>query len=129
MSITQTLVKQIKATLLVVGITLGVMFGSTQQSKASYYDNYYSYYQTYNNYYNVYHNPYYLYTAYAFYFYYLSGYYGDSYAFRYDPYGDYSDKHLSTSYYSSYTYHDNYYNYYAWLGDLYWRFYNSAPSR
>jgi hypothetical protein len=53
----KTLIKHIGATLLVVGITLGAMFASTQQSKAAYYDNYYSYYQTFLNYCDIFQNP------------------------------------------------------------------------
>lgn len=124
-----TVNKKIKAAFLIVGIVLSVMFGSTQQSQAAYYDNYYSLYQQYIGYYNSTGNNYYLYTAYAYYYYYISGYYADYYAYQYDPYGNYSDQHLSSSYYSSYTYHDYYYNLYAYYGDIYYRYYHSVASR
>jgi hypothetical protein len=53
----KTLMKHLGATLLVVGMTLGAMFASTQQNKAAYYNNHYSYYQTYINYYDIFQNP------------------------------------------------------------------------
>jgi hypothetical protein len=124
-----TLRKKIQASFLIIGIAFGVMFGSAQQSKAAYYDNYYQYYQNNINAYNSTGNPFYYYTARAFLYYYYSGYYGDRYAFTYDPYGDYSDRHMSSSYYSSYSYHDIYYNYYAWYGDYYYRLYHNVPNR
>jgi hypothetical protein len=123
------LIKQIKATFLITAIAVVLMIGITQQSKAAYYDNYYSYYQSYINSYNLTGNAYYYYTGYAFYYYYLSGLYGDSYAFQYDPFGNYSDRHVNPTYYSSFTYHDNYYNYYASIGDAYYRVYNSVTGR
>jgi len=121
--------RKIKAAFLIVSVALGIMFGTTQQSKAAYYDNYYSYYQAYINYYNATGNPYYYYTGLAFYYYYQSGFTGDHDAFYYDPFGNYSDKHLSSSYFSSFTYHDIYYNYYAWIGDSYYRVYNGVTPR
>jgi hypothetical protein len=124
-----TVVKKIKAAFLIIGVGLSVMFGSTQQSQAAYFDNYYSYYQNYLSYYNQTGNAYYYYTGYAFYYYYLAGYYADLYAFDYDPYGNYSDRNISSSYYSSFTYHDIYYNYYADYGDVYYRYYHSVTSR
>jgi hypothetical protein len=118
-----------RSALLAVCIVMGVMFGGTQQGQAAYYDNYYSYYQSYINAYNQTGNPYYYYTGRAFYYYYLSGFSGDYDAFYYDPYGNYSDRHLSSSYYSSFSYHDIYYNYYADFGDYYFRLYHNVAPR
>jgi len=118
--------KRINATFLIVCILLAVIFGSTQRSHAgSYYDNYYNYYQYYLGYYNATgnYNTYYLGFALPYYYWYLAGYYGDNYGYNYDPQGSKSDKHISSSYYSSSTYHDIYYNYYASVGDYYWRTY------
>jgi hypothetical protein len=132
-----TMRKKIKAAVLIVGIVLGVMFASTQQSQASYYDNFYSYYQSYINAFNSTGNAYYKYTGYAFYYYYYADLYGDYYSYsvnrntgqRFDPFGDHSDKHLNSGYYSSYSYCDYYYNLYAYYGDYYFRIYNGVASR
>jgi hypothetical protein len=56
-------------------------------------------------------------------YYYWVGYYGDYYGYNYDSVGSKSDKHLNSSYYSSFTYADYYYNLYAYYGDYYWRTY------
>jgi hypothetical protein len=123
------LIKKIKTPLLFTIITLSVMFGTTQKSQACYYDNYYTNYQNNLSAYNSTGNACYYYTAVAFYYYYISGYYGDYYAYRYDPYGNYSDKHIDSRYYSSYTFHDIYYNYYAYYGDIYWRVCHNVATR
>jgi hypothetical protein len=119
--------KRIKTAFLIIGIALAVMCGTTQ-SKAAYYDNYYSFFQSYINAYNSTGNAYYLYTGYAFYYYYLAGLYGDYDGYYYDPYGNKSDRHIG-NYYSSFTYNDIYFNYYAFYGDYYYRIYNSVATR
>jgi hypothetical protein len=43
----KTLLKNLKSLVLATGIALSVMFGSTQQSKAAFYDNYYTLYSNY----------------------------------------------------------------------------------
>jgi hypothetical protein len=126
----RTLKKQIKASFLVMGIALGVIFGSTQNSKAAFYDLLYS--NWYVPYLSAYHstgNLFYYYTAQAFYYYYLAGYYGDYYSYNYDPLGDYSDKHLNSAYYSSLTYRDYYSNIYGYYGDYYYRLYHTVAHR
>jgi hypothetical protein len=123
------MIKKFKAGFLIVGVGLSLMFGSAQQTQAAYYDNYYSYFQHFLSYYNQTGNAYYYYTGYAFYYYYLAGLYGDYDAFTYDPYGNYSDRQINSGYYSSFTYHDIYYNYYADIGDRLYRYYNSVATR
>jgi hypothetical protein len=109
-----------KAAVLALAIALGVMF-STTQSKAAFYNSYYSSYIYYHNLYLSTGVARYYYVAEGFYYYYLSGYYGDYYGYNVDPLYFKSDKHLNPGYYSSFTYHDYYYNYLAYIGDYYIR--------
>jgi hypothetical protein len=115
--------RKIKAAFLIVCIALAVMFGSTQQSKAAYYDNYYSNYVSYINAYNSTGYSPYLYIASAYYYYYLSGYYGDYYGYYSDSFAFKSDQHINASYLSPSTSHDINYNYYAYIGDWYFHHY------
>ena len=124
-----TLWTKIQASLLVI-VAVGVlMLGSTQQCKAAYYDNYYSIYQEYLSAYDSTGNPYYYYTGYCYYYYYIAGLYADYYGYNYDPSGNKSDKHLDPGYYASFSYYDIYWNYYAYIGDYYYRIYNNVGSR
>jgi hypothetical protein len=107
--------KKLKTAILTSGIALGVMFGSTQQSKAAFYDNYYTLYSTYLSYYQRTGIAQYYWDAVAFHYYYLAGYYGDYFGRYYDRFG-----FKSTNYAGS-TYAAYYYNTYAYYGDYYWR--------
>ena len=113
----KTLIKQIKASFLIVAIAAAVMIGSTQQSRAAYYPIYYNDYVYYLNlYYSTGVGQYY-WDAIGYYYYYLAGYYGDYYGYYYDPFG-----YKSTNYSGSTTYEGYYYNLYAYYGDYYVRF-------
>ena len=92
------------------------MFGTTQQSKAAFYDNYYSYYQYYHNLYLRTGVAQYYWDALGFYYSYLAGYYGDHDGFYYDAVG-----YKSINYRGSTTYAVYYYNTYAFYGDYYIR--------
>ena len=96
--------KKIKAAFVIVALAASVIIGSTQQCKASYYDNYYSNYQTYFSAYQSTGNPFYYYTAYAYLYYYYGGYTADYYGYNSDPYGNKSDMRINSNYYSSYNY-------------------------
>ena len=113
----KTLNKQTKATFLVAFIAAGLMFGSTQQCKAAYYNNYYSYYTYYLGLYNSTQIAQYYYDAVAFYYYYLGGYYDDYYGYYADPVG-----YKSTNYRGRETYALYYHNLYSYYGDYYLRF-------
>jgi len=116
--------KRITALFLVASITLAFLFGAAPRSNAHSVDTYYSYYQFYLGYYYGSGNTTYYYGwALPYYYYYLAAYYADTYGYNYDGNGSKSDKHLSSSYYSSATYADYYYNLYAYYGDYYWRTY------
>jgi hypothetical protein len=108
--------RKIKASFLIMCIALGVMIGSTQESKAAYYNNYNSLYVYYLNLYHSTGVPQYYYDAVAFYYYYLAGLYGDYYGYYYDSVG-----YKSTNYRGSTTYAGYYYDVYASYGDYYIR--------
>ena len=108
--------KKLKTAVLVLAIALGVMFGTTQQSKAAFYNNYYTLYSIYLSYYYSTGIAQYYWDAYAFYYYYLAGYYGDYFGYYADPFAD-----KSTNYRGSTTYAGYYYNTYAYYGDYYAR--------
>jgi len=112
-----TLIRKFKIAILVVGIAFSVMFGTTQQSKAAFYNNYYSICQYYLNLYGHTGVAQYYYDAIAFLYYYYAGYYGDYYGYYYDSVG-----YKSINYRGSITYAEYYYNYYAYLGDYVLRF-------
>lgn len=111
-----TLIKKLKAIILAVGIAFCVMFGTTQQSKAAFYNNYYSLYLTYYHYYLTYHVAQYYYDAIGFLYYYYAGYYGDYYGYYADPI-----EFKSTVYRTSEPNAAYYYNAYAYDGDYYFR--------
>ena len=113
----KTLVKEIKVTVLIAAIAVGLL-GSTQQCRAAYFPNYYYSYQTYLGYYNSTGNRQYLRWAVGFLYYYYAGYYGDYYGYNSDNYG-----YKSTNFNGSNTYCLANYNYYAYLGDYYARYY------
>ena len=130
----KTAVQRLRLALLAALTALGVFLGGTQQAQAKlptaqnntpsayypYYNYYYNAYNSWLNLYNLVHNACYFDTAYAFYFYYISGRWGDRDAWTSDPYGYYSDQRIQPFYYRSFTYHDNTYNYYAYVADYYW---------
>jgi hypothetical protein len=110
------LIKQIKAPFLIAAIVVGVTFGSTQQSKAAFYDNYYTNYVYYINLYNSTGIAQYYYDGIGFYYYYLAGYNGDYFGYFYDSPG------AKSTYYRGSTTNAIYqYNYYAYFGDYYIR--------
>jgi hypothetical protein len=111
----KTLLKNLKSLVLVTGIALGVMFGTTQQSKAALYDNYYTLYSTYVSYFHSTGYAQYYWDAVAFYYYYLAGYYGDYYGYYADRFG-YKSTNYAGSIYAAY-----YYNTFAYYGDYYSR--------
>lgn len=104
--------KKFKVTLLALAIALGVMFGTTQQSKAAFYDNYYNYFLHYMNLYHSTGVAQYYWDAIALYDYYLAGYYSDFFGFRYDEF-----RYKSTEYKGSTTYASYYYDKYTHIGD------------
>ena len=131
-----TLWRKIQASLLIIGAVGGLLLESTEQCKAvgesgftPYYDYYFSYYQLYSKAYTQSNNPYYLNLKYAYYYYYLAGYYADYYGFYNDPSGNKSDKRVNPRSYSSISNHDTYWDNYARMGDYYYRIYNSVTSR
>ena len=110
--------KRAKATFLIAGIALSLMFGSVQQTQAAYYNNYYSWYTYYLNLYRSTGNTGYLYgLAYPAYYYYLGGLYGDYTGVNYDRWGS------KSMVYVNFTYAGYYYNYYDYDGDFYYRNY------
>ena len=110
------LIKQIKSIYLMAALVAGLMVGSTQQSRAAFYDNYYSLYVIYLNAYNSTGVLQYYYNAIAFYYYYIAGYSGDYYGYYYDPTG-----FKSTIYRGSTTFAGYYYDHFAFYGDYYIR--------
>ena len=107
--------KKLKTAVLVLGVALGMMFGTTQQSKAAFYNNYLTQRSIALSYYYSTGNVQYLWGARAYYYYYLAGYYAD-----YSGY--YSDRfaYKSTQYAGS-TWAAYYYNTYTAWGDYYAR--------
>jgi hypothetical protein len=112
----KTFIKHVKSAFLIAFIATGLMFGSTQQCKAAYYNNYYSSYVYYISLYNSTHVAQYYYDALAYYYYYAAGLNGDYYGYYSDPLG-----YKSTNYRGSITYAGYYYNLYAYYGDYYAR--------
>lgn len=112
----KTVIRQMQATFLIAIIAAGLIFGSTQQSKAAYYPNYYNYYTYYLSLYNSTGVTQYYYDAIAYYYYYLGGYYGDYYGYYYDSVG-----YKSTQYRGGNTYAIYYHNLYSYYGDYYLR--------
>ena len=117
--------KRINETIIIVTIALGLIFGAAQQSKAGGDPLYYNRYQYYYGYYSANptsanYNTYYLGFAIPNYYYWYAGEQGDTQGLQNDPYGAKSDKHLSSSYYSSFTYESYYDNLYKYYGDYYW---------
>jgi hypothetical protein len=106
--------KHVTSALLTAAIAACVLFGSTQQSRAQYYANYYTYYAIYLSYFSsTGYAPYY-YDALAYAYYYFAGYYGDLYAYDFDSFG-YKSRHYKGT-------HSNwafYYETYAANGDYY----------
>ena len=100
--------KKLKTAVLVTGIALGVMFGTTQQSKAAFYNNYLTQHSIALSYYYITGNVQYLWGARAYYCYYLAGYYADRFGFK------------STNY-AGWTYAAYYYNTFASYGDYFAR--------
>jgi hypothetical protein len=66
--------KKFKASVLMLGITLGAMFGTAQQSKAAFYNNYYTLYANYLSAYKRTGIAQYYWNAIASYYYYVAGY-------------------------------------------------------
>jgi hypothetical protein len=135
-----TVTQRLRAALLLLVIAFGILLGGTQRVEAAiptafsdsyypYYNVYYNNYLTWSGYYDTYHVTSYHYNALAYLYYYYAGLYGDEYCYYYDSLGNKSDKHLSGSNYSSFTYNDYEANYYAYYGDYYWRLYHSVSSR
>jgi hypothetical protein len=108
--------KKLKTAVLVSSVALGMMFGTTQQSKAAFYDNYLT---SFSNYLNLYQRTgitQFYWDAIAFHYYYLAGHFGDLYGYRADPFG-----FKSTTYAGS-TWAAYYYNTFAYYGDYFARF-------
>jgi hypothetical protein len=106
--------KKLKIAVLVLGVALGVMFGTTQQSKAAFYNNYYTLSSNYLSYYQSTGIAQYYWDAYAYYYYYLAGYYGDYFGYYSDSFGykstNYAGSTYAAYYYGTYTYYGDYYS-------------------
>jgi hypothetical protein len=135
---TRNLIHPIKAIFLIAGIVIGVLCGSTQETKAALQTPsiatdvpfYYQYCQLAAFTYSIWlamPNAYYEYSADALWCYYLANYLADWYTFESGspPLGQLSDKKLSSLYLApKETTHDTYYNGFSELGDSYYRVYN-----
>ena len=127
-----TATRRLNAAVLIIGIIFGLVLGSTQRVEAQklpvptnttpyypYYNNYYNNFIDWQSAYNTYHVTCYYYYYLMYLYYYYAGLFGDYVGYYYDPLCYKSDKHLDNKYYSSFTYHDYYYNLYAYYGDWY----------
>ena len=105
--------KKLKTAVLVLAIALGVMFGTTQQSKAAFYNNYLTQHSIALSYYYSTGNVQYYWGSRAYYYYYLAGYYGDYYGYYSDRFGykstNYAGSTYAAYYYGNYTYYGDYY--------------------
>jgi hypothetical protein len=108
--------KKLKAAVLVSSVALGMMFGTTQQSKAAFYPNYLIRSSNLLNLYHLTGNIQFYWAATAYHYYYLAGYFGDLGGYRLDPFG-----FKSTTYGGS-TWAAYYYDTFAYWGDYYARF-------
>jgi hypothetical protein len=107
--------KKLKTAVLVLGIALGVMFGTTQQSKAAFYNNYLTQRSIALSYYYSTGNVQYLWGARAYYYYYLAGYYADRFGYYADRFG------FKSTNYAGWTYAAYYYDTFASYGDYFAR--------
>lgn len=106
--------KKLKTTVLVLGVALGVMFGTAQQSKAAFYNNYNTLYTIYlSYYYSTGYAPYYWHAV-ASHYYYLAGYYGDYFGYYADRFGykstNYAGSTYAAYYYGTFTYYGDYFS-------------------
>ena len=104
--------KKIRTAVLALCIALSLMFGSTQQSKAAFYDYYYNLYSYYLSLTVQYHSVPFGHIAFANLYYYYAGYFADYYGYAGDQYG-----------YKSVEYGGNtqaayYYDYFTYIGDF-----------
>ena len=108
--------RKIKTTFLIAALAASVLLGTTERSKAYFYENFLSIANSYYSYYAAGYGTAYLYAYYAYYYYYLGGYYGDYGGYYLDAYG-------SKSYYTlgGFPQWDYLWDYYCYYGDYYAR--------